>query len=333
MLSYPEVETGTVFFGAFNDPTKPKTAAPCAVRLVLEVELRTCPMPASLADVTLENGWVFQKTREALEIRATPSATGLPWVSFALAAPVFPVKVYTKPSEEEGIGIQAVIMDYTMEPQTFPTPVIDPVPALDPAPAPEPMMDPMMDPVVDPAAVCFGGGTLVLCSDGVRRRVRDLGPRAVLAAKDPTGSWSASVPVWVYKSPPLESRPLSKTWRNIVCCVAEDVWVTGDHTVVIPHVLRPANICPVPEVGHGLGERSGLWGCAWVAKSLPDFHAKKQLVSEPVFHLVPMDPAHRLFWAVVGKPAVTGAPPPILAELYRSPAAVIERCFKYSMHA
>jgi hypothetical protein len=173
---------------------------------------------------------------------------------------------------------------------------------------------------------CFGGDTLVLCSDGVRKPIGSLRSPVEVVATAPGGDGDRVLLVDVYVSDMLVNGG-----GSAVCQVGDGVWVTKDHTVsfdsAVVRKLRPASVkAPDVEIGGRFA------GQSWIAGTLPGFLEQSTKVFH-VYHLVPVkiqgcvdDTSSfiKSFAVYVGSEAVG-----CVAELYRSSAEDLMTVFKF----
>jgi hypothetical protein len=173
---------------------------------------------------------------------------------------------------------------------------------------------------------CFGGDTLVLCSDGGRKPIGSLRSPVEVVATAPGGDGDHVLLVDVYVSDMLVNGG-----GSAVCQVGDGVWVTKDHTVsfdsAVVRKLRPASVkAPDVEIGGRFA------GQSWIAGTLPGFLEQSTKVFH-VYHLVPVkiqgcvdDTSSfiKSFAVYVGSEAAG-----CVAELYRSSAEDLMTVFKF----
>jgi hypothetical protein len=156
-----------------------------------------------------------------------------------------------------------------------------------------------------PPPACFGPDTLVLCGDGVRRRISDLPQQedVHVVAVHPDGDTVQVVPVQV-----VTSKHLNTTEK--VCQLAPGMWVTGAHTFAVERDVQPTS---TPAAIH-FGSR--FKDCARLAQAMPRFHTDRGSIPLNLYHLRPVRfDAHKNFGVIVGQEDA----PVCVAEFYRTP--------------
>ena len=168
---------------------------------------------------------------------------------------------------------------------------------------------------VDPPPACFGVGTLVLCADGTRLDVATMhGTVQLLALPDgkdcDTSDLAAAlepIDVHVYFRDTV-------THPEQVAAVAPSVFVSKEHTVCLVGRPAPASLRSTTSWRCMKGPYEG---CAWMAKTLPDWSPKWTLSG--LYHFVPVDPAHRQYGLIVGEDMSCAA------EMFRSDASILTK--------
>ena len=222
----------------------------------------------------VSGGWVLAKNTGTGALVVSCSNTSinpLCWVSFATSAPTY-MRIYTtSTTAPEAIPVGIQAMALSRTPSA-------------------------------PSA-CFGPFTLVVRANGSRLPIHSFVGPVDVRAVDADTKQARVITVRAYFRETV-------VYPVYFAQVAPHVWVTKDHTVRIPGVVRKGDTRrPDPEVV--------LDDCTWIAQDMVDGRLFEPCF-QGVYHLVPTDPRHR------GCLVEVGAAEGVLAEVYRSDARVLE---------